>query len=60
MGTVVWVMMAFTSHSWVVPTLEFNSQEQCEAAIVDIQQQIKDRSWRRIGHFKGFCVKVEK
>jgi hypothetical protein len=60
MNTIVWVMMAFTTHEWVSPTLEFNSQEQCEAAIVDIQQQIKDRSWRRQGHFKAFCVKVEK
>jgi hypothetical protein len=60
MNTVVWVMMTFTSHSWVVPSLEFNSQEQCEAAIVAIQQQIKDRSWRRQGHLQGFCVKVEK
>jgi hypothetical protein len=60
MNTVVWVMMAFTSHSWASPSLEFNSQEHCEAAIVAIQQQVQDRSWWRQGHFKGFCVKVEK
>jgi hypothetical protein len=60
MNTVVWVLMAFTTHEWVSPTLEFNSREHCEAAIVSIQQQVRDQGWRRIGHFKGFCVKVEK
>jgi hypothetical protein len=58
MNTIVWVMMVTTtSYNWVIPSMEFNSKEKCEAAIVSMNQQVKEKGRH---FFKGFCVKVEK
>ena len=59
MNTVVWVLMAVTTHGWVVPTLEFTSEARCVAAV----QQIKAHAPRHPLAAKqaaGFCIKIEK
>jgi hypothetical protein len=53
-ATVVWVMMVWSSHSWVAPTLMFETKSQCQTAITDIKQQIPKSDW-----FRATCVKVK-
>jgi len=60
--TIVWVLMAFTSHNWTVPTLSFDSKELCEAAIVDMRKQVRAAgSFGPLNRkFDAYCVEVKK
>lgn len=60
MNTVVWVLVSLVNsghfiHS-IVPTLEFKTQEKCQAAIVAF---VKD-SENQEGRAKLRCVRIEK
>lgn len=57
----VWVLVALVNsghlvHS-VIPTLEFNSSNACEAAITKL---VSVAGKQRYGSFKGYCVEIEK
>jgi hypothetical protein len=56
----VWVLIAlvYNGHfgNYVVPTMEFTTQEKCEAAIKIFEQDASGKS----GNVKMRCVKVEK
>jgi hypothetical protein len=57
MGSIVWVLMTVSSHSWASPTLAFATQEQCVVALEDIKTQsklIRSDVW-----VSGYCVKVK-
>jgi hypothetical protein len=56
---VVWIMMVVSTHSWVAPTMEFNSKEKCETALVSMQQQVRTKT-NNPRLFDGFCVRIEK
>ena len=57
----VWILMTLVSSGHfinsAVPTLEFKSQKQCEAAVEAIARgaRMKDK-----GTFNGYCVEIEK
>lgn len=59
MNTVVWVMMAFAGHNFI-PTLEFTTQEKCEAAIVVIKGKYDKRGWSEGTMRTPWCVRIEK
>jgi len=57
---IVWVLFAIVapgnfSH-FMIPTMEFDSREKCEAAIKTFREDTKERS----GNFIGRCVRIEK
>ena len=58
---IVWVLVSLVNsghfaHS-VVPTLEFSSEEKCNAAVVKFKNEAEKR---RFGTFSGYCVGIEK
>ncbi len=56
----VWVLVALVNsgHGWhsVVPTMEFGTQQRCEAAIAAFQYDAQDK----LGTAKMRCVRIEK
>lgn len=61
--TAVWVMMVFTTHGWITPSLTFRTEDQCLVAIADIKIQLAEQAKQRrslAGHiFSATCVSVE-
>jgi hypothetical protein len=57
----VWVLIAVVSNghfgNYVVPTLEFSSEQKCKVAIVDF---IKDTEGKHGNASSMRCVKIEK
>ena len=56
----VWVLIALVysghfTHS-IVPTMEFGTQQKCEAAIVAFEQEAQGKS----GSVRMRCVRIEK
>jgi hypothetical protein len=49
----VWVLIALVSYGYVVPAMEFTTQQKCEAAIQVFKQDGRGQAIMR-------CVKVEK
>jgi hypothetical protein len=62
-ATAVWVMMVFTTHGFIQPTLTFKTQDQCLAAIADIRVQLREQGkvYKDLKHhwFSATCVSVE-
>lgn len=59
MNTVVFVMMALTTGSNWVPTLEFRTQQLCEVAAAEIKRQVEPKVF--LGSLRTpFCVRIEK
>lgn len=56
MNTVVWILMAISSHDWVSPSIEFTTEAKCVAAV----QQIRVEARKRDMWSDGYCLKVEK
>ncbi len=60
MNTAVWVLVAIVSNghwnNYIVPTLEFSSQDKCEKAIVEFKKEAEGKS----GNANMRCVKIEK
>jgi hypothetical protein len=56
----VWVLVALVNsgHGWhsVVPTMEFGTQQRCEAAIVVFENETQSK----LGTAKMRCVRIEK
>jgi len=56
----VWVLIALVSNghfvNTVVPTMEFTTQQRCEAAIVVFEQEAQGKT----GSTRMRCVRIEK
>lgn len=56
----VWILVSlvYNGHfgSTIVPTMEFSTQQKCEAAIVEFEQDAK----RTTGTARFRCVRIEK
>lgn len=61
--TAFWVMMVFTTHGFIQPTLTFRTEDQCLTAIADIKIQLAEQAKQRrdlAGHiFSATCVSAE-